>query len=115
MQAPTLPASMGGNATPIIDQHEFETGEESWVVGYHRRLLRGGAPVKRVPGHLRRITVEEAAQLQSFPIGMTWVGTTSAKYRQIGNAVPPRLAFHVASAVADALGIGQSRGSRLAA
>jgi DNA (cytosine-5)-methyltransferase 1 len=97
---------MGGNATPIIDQKELETGEESWIVGYHRRLLNGGKPVARVPRHLRRITVEEAAELQSFPLGMTWVGTNSAKYRQIGNAVPPRLALHVALALAEALGIG---------
>jgi len=104
LPAPTLPASMGGNATPIVDQHELETGEESWIVGYHRRLMEGGAPVKRVPAHLRRITVEEAAELQSFPRGMQWFGTNSAKYRQIGNAVPPRLAFEVARAVLDALG-----------
>ena len=30
--AKTLPASMGGNATPIIDQDEFEHGAEPWVV-----------------------------------------------------------------------------------
>jgi DNA (cytosine-5)-methyltransferase 1 len=77
--------------------------------------LRGAAPVKRVPGHLRRITVEEAAELQSFPRGMTWVGTTSAKYRQIGNAVPPRLAFAVATAVGDALALSMPRVGRLAA
>ncbi len=113
--APTLPASMGGNATPIIDQHEFETGEESWIVGYHQRLMRGGKPLKRVPAHLRRITVEEAAELQSFPRGMGWFGTNSAKYRQIGNAVPPRLALHVAVAVADALGVAQAPAERIAA
>ena len=67
--APTLPASMGGNATPIIDQRELETGEESWIAWYHRRLLNGGRPLKRVPAHIRRITVEEAAALQTFPAG----------------------------------------------
>jgi DNA (cytosine-5)-methyltransferase 1 len=108
LPAPTLPASMGGNATPIIDERELETGEESWIVGYHQRLLRGGSPVLRAPPDLRRITVEEAAELQSFPSGMTWFGTNSAKYRQIGNAVPPRLAFHVALALAQALGVRQA-------
>jgi DNA (cytosine-5)-methyltransferase 1 len=101
--APTLPASMGGNATPIIDQRELDTGEESWIVWYHRRLASGGRPLKRVPAHIRRITVEEAAALQSFPIGMSWFGTVSARYRQIGNAVPPVLARHVADAVARSL------------
>lgn len=103
MPAPTLPASMGGNATPIVDQHELETGEPSWVVEYHRRLRAGRPPARRVPKHLRRITVEEAAALQTFPRGMQWFGTNSARYRQIGNAVPPLLAFHVALELANAL------------
>ena len=34
---------------------------------------------------------------------MTWFGTVSARYRQIGNAVPPLLARHVADAVARSL------------
>jgi DNA (cytosine-5)-methyltransferase 1 len=101
--APTLPASMGGNATPIVDQRELETGIAPWVAWYHRRLLRGGQPVKRVPAYLGRITVEEAAQLSGFPLGMTFSGTTSAKFRQIGNAVPPLLALAVARAVAESL------------
>jgi DNA (cytosine-5)-methyltransferase 1 len=112
MPAPTLPASMGGNATPILDAKEWATGEASWVVGYHRRLMRGGAPVQRVPRHLRRITVEEAAQLQTFPVGMEWHGTRAARFRQVGNAVPPLLAQAVANAVADAIGISVSSQSR---
>lgn len=103
--APTLPASMGGNATPIVDQRELETAEPSWIVEYHLHLLNGGTPTRAVPQHLRRITVEEAAALQSFPRGMEWFGTNSARYRQIGNAVPPLLAFHVAVAVAGVLGV----------
>ena len=35
--ARTLPASMGGNATPIIDQAELDRGAKPWVVGYHAR------------------------------------------------------------------------------
>jgi DNA (cytosine-5)-methyltransferase 1 len=103
--APTLPASMGGNATPILDQLEFDTGAESWIVNYHRRLLDSRKPLKKVPKHLRRVTVEEAAQLQGFPLEMEFAGTTSAKYRQIGNAVPPPLAYAVACAVAELMGV----------
>jgi DNA (cytosine-5)-methyltransferase 1 len=102
--APTLPASMSGNATPIIDQHEVETFAEPWVVSYHRQLRAGGPPVSRAPAHMRRVTVEEAAQLQSFPLGMVFSGPLSAKYRQIGNAVPPPMAFAVAQAIARCLG-----------
>jgi DNA (cytosine-5)-methyltransferase 1 len=101
--AKTLPASMGGNATPIIDQEELEHGAEPWVVAYHRRLVDGGKPLKRAPKRLRRITVEEAAALQSFPIGWEFSGPRVSQLRQVGNAVPPKLAFEVAQALREAL------------
>lgn len=97
--AKTLPASMGGNATPIIDQEELEHGAEPWVVEYHRRLQSGGRPLKCAPDRLRRITVQEAAALQTFPPGWTFGGPRVAQYRQVGNAVPPNLAEAVALSV----------------
>lgn len=101
--APTLTASMGGNRTPIIDQRQLERGGPSWVERYHKRLVSGHSPVRRVPSFLRRITVEEAAALQTFPPGSYWAGPVSAQYRQIGNAVPPALAHGVAVALARAV------------
>lgn len=101
--AKTLPASMGGNATPIIDQKELESGARPWVVDYHARLLAGSRPLKRAPKRMRRITVQEAAALQTFPRGMTFHGPQVAQYRQIGNAVPPNLAYAVACSVRAAL------------
>ena len=83
--APTILASAGGNKTHFIDI-------DGLVVAYHAHLARGGAPqVGELPG-ARRLTVEESAALQTFPPEMTFAGPQSAKYRQIGNAVPPRLA-----------------------
>lgn len=102
---PTLPASMGGNRTPIIDQEQLENGGEGWVTDYHRALWDGGEPVETAPARLRRITVEEAAAIQTFPPRMRWHGPQSAKYRQIGNAVPPILAYHVAKALRNWLGL----------
>jgi DNA (cytosine-5)-methyltransferase 1 len=101
--AKTLPASMGGNATPIIDQEELAHGAEPWVVEYHRHLAAAGEPYAAAPDRLRRITVEEAAALQGFPPGFRFCGPRVAQYRQVGNAVPPPLASAVAGAVKRAL------------
>ena len=103
MPAPTLPASMGGNRTPIVDQANLENPSVSpWIEGYHYQLfVENQAPITAMPdeARLRRITVQEAAALQAFPRDMQWSGTQSVQFRQIGNAVPPRLALAVAEAV----------------
>lgn len=106
--APTLPASMGGNRTPIIDQHQFAHRGTSWIAEYHSSLIAGADPIDRAPDHLRRITVEEAAAIQSFPSDIAWQGPQSARYRQIGNAVPPILGYHVAIALRNYLGFDPS-------
>jgi DNA (cytosine-5)-methyltransferase 1 len=101
--AKTLPASMGGNATPIVDQEELEYGARPWVIEYHAHLLAGGEPYDKAPPRMRRITVQEAAALQTFPQRWDFKGPQVAQYRQIGNAVPPNLAYHVALSVREAL------------
>ncbi|MCW2936673.1 MAG: hypothetical protein JWM19_7635, partial [Actinomycetia bacterium] len=104
--APTLPATMGGNRTPIIDLDQLEHGCVPWVVGYHHRLMRERKPpLSELPpdARLRRLTVEETAAIQTFPADMQWCGPQTARFRQVGNAVPPVLAWHVAQAVRAAL------------
>lgn len=47
----------------------------------------------------RRISMREAARIQSFPDNFFFVSGLRATERQIGNAVPPLLAWHVAKSV----------------
>lgn len=51
----------------------------------------------------RRLSVRECARLQSFPDQFEFVSSTSQNYRQIGNAVPPVMAWHIAKSVARVL------------
>ncbi len=51
----------------------------------------------------RRFTPREAARIQSFPDSFTFVGTESDAYRQIGNAIPPVMFWHIANSVAELL------------
>jgi DNA (cytosine-5)-methyltransferase 1 len=94
----TLPASMGGNKTPIIDEAEVFDRQTNFVEKYHRHLLQGGKPYTGdAPRNLRRLTVDECLAIQSFPPDYDFAGPQSAIFRQIGNAVPCKLAEVVAS------------------
>jgi DNA (cytosine-5)-methyltransferase 1 len=95
--ARTLLASMGGNKTPWVDTLGI-------VPPYHRHLAGGGAPRSGTVEGARRITVAEAAALQSFPPELVFAGAPSSQYRQVGNAVPPRLATLLGQALAEQLG-----------
>lgn len=48
----------------------------------------------------RRFTPREAARIQSFPDTFEFAGSETDAYRQIGNAVPPVLFWHIANAIA---------------
>ena len=101
----TLPASMGGNKTPIVDEDELYSHAKPWVETYFSELLANpSVPYTAVvPGFMRRLTVAEAALIQTFPKGYQFQGSQSMKYTQIGNAVPCNLAKAVVKMVIDIL------------
>ena len=63
-------------------------------------------------GETRRLSYKEAAAIQTFPKGMKFYGDLTSKYKQIGNAVPVKLAEHIAKAVYPVLKEGLDNGKR---
>lgn len=49
-------------------------------------------PTDRAAHSQVRLTIEEAATLQSLPPGHPWCGPVASRFRQIGNAIPPLMA-----------------------
>ena len=97
----TLPASMGGNRTPIVDEDHLYDDKASWVEDYHQKLKSGGikGEFKEAPSRLRRLTIDEVSILQTFPANYKFSGPKSKIYNQIGNAVPCKLAKVVAHVI----------------
>jgi DNA (cytosine-5)-methyltransferase 1 len=54
-------------------------------------------------GRRRRLTVREGARLQSFPDWFEFQGAETSRFNQVGNAVPPMLAYHIAASFRDYL------------
>lgn len=95
-----IPVAMGG---------AYESG--GGKVGFYRRLSYAQpsptlttSPAQKAtmlchPKFDRPLSVKEYARLQQFPDGWIFSGTTAAKYRQIGNAVPVGLGKAIGLAV----------------
>ena len=95
-----IPIAMGG---------AYKSG--GGKVGFYRRLSYDQpsptvvtSPVQKAtmmchPTQDRPLSIKEYARIQQFPAVWIFTGTTAAKYRQIGNAVPVGLAEAIGKAV----------------
>lgn len=98
----------GGNWRSLPIDVQKESMKKSWYLkggrsAYWRKLSFAfpSPTVVTMPNHagtsmchpeeLRAITVGEAAAIQEFPLTWEFEGTTTSKFRQVGNAVPIRL------------------------
>ena len=57
------------------------------------------------PKETRPLTVREYARIQTFPDDWAFAGSVSSQYKQIGNAVPVNLGYHVGLAARKILGV----------
>ena len=109
----THPAHEAELRRQYVPPYDCSTFPNRW------RKMEADAPARTLMAHLgkdtyshihpdgeqaRTITVREAARLQSFPDGFRFAGSMNAAFRQIGNAVPPLLAFAVAKTVMSSIG-----------
>ena len=97
------------NIIPIAMGGAYKSG--GGKVGFYRRLSYDQpsptvvtSPVQKAtmmchPTQDRPLSIKECARIQQFPDNWIFTGTTAAKYRQIGNAVPVGLAEAIGKAV----------------
>lgn len=110
----------GGNWRSLPVEIQKESMGKSWYLkggrsAYWRKLsFKFPSPtVVTMPNHagtsmchpeeLRAISVGEAAAIQGFPTDWSFQGTATAKFRQIGNAVPVKLGAIAGSVIIDLL------------
>lgn len=71
------------------------------TVGAHlaKVSLNSTDPVLKIGERYRRFTPREVARIQSFPENFKLVGSETAQYRALGNAIPPVMFWYVANSV----------------
>ncbi len=64
------------------------------------------------PEETRPLTVREYARIQCFPDDFNFAGSVASQYKQIGNAVPVNLGYHIGLAIRSMLGKPARRAER---
>lgn len=76
--------------------------------------LKGGGRSHLHPLYPRTLSARESARLQTFPDNYVFTGPSARQFTQIGNAVPPMLAYRMAEAIRKQIfeGVTPSDGSK---
>lgn len=82
---------MGGGKTGILKRLSMNEASVTILTSPAQKQTERCHPLESRP-----LNIRESARIQSFPDEWQFAGSISAQYKQIGNAVPVNLAFHVA-------------------
>lgn len=95
---PSKVGSQGNQMIPADGPSHVMRAEHHMNIQAHYRTLEpnGNTDDRK---YWRRLSVREAARLQTFPDSFKFVGNKSSTYKQVGNAVPPILGWYIAKAL----------------
>lgn len=105
-----LHVPQGGNWRDVPSEL-WDTQRDNRHSSAYRRLEENAESVTIDTGHMnyfhpifnRVPTVRESARIQSFPDDFEFMGNVGAQFKQVGNAVPPLLAYAVAKEIMNVL------------
>lgn len=80
----------GGGKTGILKKLHLEEPSVTILTSPAQKQTERCHPLENRP-----LSIRESARIQSFPDDWKFCGSISSQYRQIGNAVPVNLAYHV--------------------
>jgi len=107
-QAKAVRAAVAAEVAPRVNNQSGTEFDLAWPLDRPAPVIAGrdlvtmpGANANRFNGATKsrndgiRVTVQEAAVLQSFPADYPWQGSKTEQFQQVGDAVPPLLAYHI--------------------